>query len=213
MSSLEDAVEAARGGADRLEVVRDLSRDGLTPSVDLVRRIQRAVPLPLRVMVRESDGFTCTSDEERRRLVEQAAMFNALSVEGIVIGWTRDGRVDQETLDSVLNAAPALQATFHRAFDSLPDPEAALRLLKRTGQIDRVLTGAARAPGACGAQSCSSTLDGQNRTSSSYRAEASTRTRSAHSPRAEASPRRTSDAPRAWATRSRATSRRKPSGH
>ena len=60
--SVADAVEAEKGGANRLEVVSDLDRGGLTPAVELVRAIQDAVNLPLRVMVRESDGFG-TSDE------------------------------------------------------------------------------------------------------------------------------------------------------
>jgi copper homeostasis protein len=142
VTSIEDAVEAARGGADRLEVVRDLSRDGLTPSVDLVRQIQREVPLPLRVMVRESDGFSCRSDSERRAIVDAAAAFNALGVDGIVVGWIRDERIDEETLVRVLDAAPTVRATFHRAFDALADPEGALRTLRRHARIDRVLTGA-----------------------------------------------------------------------
>jgi|SRR5579872_2481807 len=140
--SVEDAIEAARGGADRLEVVRDLSRGGLTPSVELVRDIQRAVSLPLRVMVRQSYGFACRSEDECRALVEQATAFNALGVDGIVVGWTRDNRIDEATLSRVLDAAPAARATFHRAFDSLDDPEAALRVLLRYPQIDRVLTAA-----------------------------------------------------------------------
>ena len=151
VSSVEDAVEAARGGAHRLEVVRDLHRDGLTPPLDLVRRIQREVPLPLRVMVRESDGFACGSEEERRGLVDQANAFDALNVDGIVIGWTRGDRIDEETVARVLRAAPSLRATFHHAFDALPDPEAALGALARHPQIDRVLTrgGAGDWPSRC----------------------------------------------------------------
>jgi copper homeostasis protein len=76
-TSVEDAMEAARGGAHRREVVRDLSRDGFTPSIDLVRSIQRDVPLPLRVMVRESERVRCRSDEERRMLADRAAGFAA----------------------------------------------------------------------------------------------------------------------------------------
>lgn len=139
-TSLEDAVEAARGGAHRLEIVRDLSRDGLTPPIELVRSIQREVALPLRVMVREADGFLCGSDDERRRLSDRAAAFAALGVDGIVVGWTRDGCIDEETLGRVLDAVPSVRATFHRAFDALPDPEAAFGVLRRYPQVDRVLT-------------------------------------------------------------------------
>lgn len=145
-TSIEDAAEAEKGGAHRLEVVRDLARGGLTPAIDLVRQIQREVPLPLRVMVRTSDGFACRSEDERRVLVDQATALNALGVDGIVIGWTRDRGIDEETLARVLEAAPLLRATFHRAFDALPDPEAALRVLQRYPQIDHVLTGAGGGP-------------------------------------------------------------------
>lgn len=145
-TSLEDAVAAWRGGAHRLEVVRDLSRGGFTPSLDLVRRIQREVPLPLRAMVRESDGFCCGSDDERRALCDYAAAFAALRLDGIVVGWTRDGRVDEETLGCVLATTPPLRATFHCAFDTLSDPEAALQVLRHHEQIDYVLTSAGAGP-------------------------------------------------------------------
>jgi copper homeostasis protein len=122
--------------------VRDLACGGLTPSIDLVRRIQREVRLPLRVMVRESEGFGCASADQRRRLAEQAAALEGLCVDGIVVGWICDGRIDEETLEAVLTAAPTRPATFHRAFDSHADPETALRTLRRYPRIDRVLTGA-----------------------------------------------------------------------
>lgn len=141
-TSVEDAVEAARGGAHRLEVVRDLSCGGLTPSIDLVRRIQREVTLPLRVMVRESEGYACDPDDELRAITDQVRRLEALGVEGIVIGWTRDGGIDQRAVARVLEAGPSLRATFHRAFDTLPDPERALRILRKYRQVDHVLTGA-----------------------------------------------------------------------
>jgi copper homeostasis protein len=144
--TVEDAVEAARGGAHRLEIARDLSCGGLTPPVDLVRRIRREVPLPLRVMVRESDGFACSSSDERRALADRAKALEALGVDGIVLGWIRDGRIDEPMLAHVLEAAPSLRATFHRAFDALADPESALRVLQRYSQVDRVLTGGGTGP-------------------------------------------------------------------
>src|SRR5262245_59258191 len=142
-ASIEDARAGERGGAHRLEVVRDLHRGGLTPPMALVRQIQREESLPLRVMVRESDGFACGSGDELGRLIDAAAALDALGVDGLVVGWTGpDGNegIDEETLERVLQAAPARRATFHHAFDALPDPRAALRALKRHPQIDRVLT-------------------------------------------------------------------------
>ena len=51
VQTVDDARAAEAGGADRLEVVRDINQDGLTPSLGVVRAIQEATRLPLRVMV------------------------------------------------------------------------------------------------------------------------------------------------------------------
>jgi copper homeostasis protein len=146
VSTVDDAIEAARGGADRLEVVRDLDRAGLTPPIELVRQIAREVRLPLRVMARERDSFECSGDDERRALCEVARALDDLGVDGIIVGWLRNGSVDHETIARVLSAAPSLRATFHRAFDDLSDAAAGLTDLKRHVQIDRVLTGGGDGP-------------------------------------------------------------------
>lgn len=62
--SVADAVAAERGGAGRLEIVRDLGRGGLTPPLELVADIKEAIHLPLRVMLRESDGYEASSADE-----------------------------------------------------------------------------------------------------------------------------------------------------
>jgi copper homeostasis protein len=139
--SPEDAIEAARGGADRLEIARDLTRQGLTPDIDIVRRILREVRLPLRVMVRESDDFLCDRPGELQRLRESARELQSLGVDGLVVGFASNERIDEASLEAVLAAAPRMRATFHRAFDSVQDPAAALETLKRFVQVDRVLSG------------------------------------------------------------------------
>ena len=54
---VEDAVAAQAGGADRLELVTDMAADGLTPTVATVTGIRGAVDIPVRAMLRLSDGF------------------------------------------------------------------------------------------------------------------------------------------------------------
>ena len=142
VQSVADAREAQAGGADRLEVVREIARDGLTPSLDLVRAIQAEVPLPLRVMVRESDGFGITSPHELRILQHAFADLADLGVHGAVVGFARGGALDLGLLASVLSVAPGLPVTLHRAFDSVSDPEAAIDAALAFPQIDRILTSA-----------------------------------------------------------------------
>ena len=63
--SVADAIAAQKGGANRLEIVRDLERGGFTPSIELVHAIRDEVHLPLRVMVRESDGYQTAGETEK----------------------------------------------------------------------------------------------------------------------------------------------------
>ena len=138
--SVADAIEAARGGASRLEIVRDLSRGGLTPSLKLVADIQQAVDLPLRVMLRESTGFEVSGEDEIDRLCFAAERFAALQIDGFVLGFLRDGEVDVELIQRVVARAPHVPATFHHAFEDAHNKLRALSELKRLPQIDRVLS-------------------------------------------------------------------------
>jgi copper homeostasis protein len=140
VQSVADARAAEAGGADRLEVVREIERDGLTPSADLVRAIAASTRLPLRVMVRESDGFSITGTRELGVLQRAMAAFARLGVDGAVVGFARDDALDLETLQAVLSAAPDLPVTLHRAFDSVRDPLAAIDTVAGMPQIDHILT-------------------------------------------------------------------------
>lgn len=140
VSSLEDAIEAEEGGADRLEVVRDLDQGGLTPSSALVQRITSRVKIPVRVMLRENTSMALLSSSELRTLCCRAADLANLGVDGLVTGFVLDGSVDVAALKTIAEAVPQLRITFHRAFDILPDPIQTIRSLKTIPQVDRILT-------------------------------------------------------------------------
>jgi copper homeostasis protein len=139
VQSVEDAREATRGGAGRLEVVRSIRDGGLTPALALVRAIAAETPLPLRVMVRENAGYSTDSHEKQtlRRTLED---FAELGVDGIVIGFASDGELALEDLTDVLSTTPPVRVTFHRAFDSLRDPGPAVDRITTVPQVDRILT-------------------------------------------------------------------------
>jgi len=144
--SVEDAVAAAEGGASRLEIVRDLAREGLTPSFELVRAIAARVAIPVRAMVRESEPFDVESADEIARLCEQARRFATLRIDGVVLGFLSRGEIDLGLTSRVLDAARPLRATFHRAFDEARDPDRALAELKTLPQIDRILSTGGNGP-------------------------------------------------------------------
>jgi copper homeostasis protein len=141
VTSLGEAIEAEHGGADRLELVRSLEEGGLTPPLELVRKVARSVSIPVRVMLRENASMSIESTIEIEMLKARAGEFAELPIDGFVLGFVRDGSVDLDSLQNILTAAPELPVTFHRAFEHASDPLDAIDDLKRIRQIDRLLTG------------------------------------------------------------------------
>lgn len=139
VQTVADARAAVRGGADRLEIVRAVREGGLTPSPSLVRAIAAETSLPLRVMVRENAGYAMNA-RELPALRHAAAAFAAEGVDGIVIGFAHAGEPMLDDLARVLEAAPGVRATFHRAFDALHDPLGTIDTLAGIAQVDRILT-------------------------------------------------------------------------
>jgi copper homeostasis protein len=139
VQSVADAEAAAEGGADRLEVVRALRDGGLTPPLSLVREIAAVTALPLRVMVRENAGYTLAATE-LEPLRRAAAELAALGVDGLVVGFALHGKPALDDVARVLEEAPGMRATFHRAFDVLDDPLQAIDQLTAFPAVDRILT-------------------------------------------------------------------------
>lgn len=142
--SLDDAIAAEDGGATRLEVVRDIHEDGLTPDVRLVEQLLGRIRIPLRVMVRPRNTFLVGEAAHRAEIARDAALFADLPVD-LVTGYVRsssaDGRpeLDEAALALVAERAPRARVTFHRAIEHVEtDPAAALR---KCSAVDHVLSG------------------------------------------------------------------------
>jgi copper homeostasis protein len=138
--SVEDARQAERGGATRLEIIRDPLSGGFTPSVKAVEEILSAVRIPARVMLREREGYEIGETPELDYLCSRAEEMARLPLDGLVLGFTHHGRVDLHSTTAVLDCASNLRATFHHAFEAVPNPLQAISDLKTTPRIDRILT-------------------------------------------------------------------------
>src|SRR6476469_4280079 len=117
--SVEDAQEAERGGAGRLEVVRDLSEGGLTPPFRLVCEILDAVSIPIRVMIRERSDYSTGNDVELQRLCLLASEMGSLPIDGLVMGFLTGTEIDVTALSRILSGVPRCRVTFHHAFEEL----------------------------------------------------------------------------------------------
>ncbi|WP_329133021.1 copper homeostasis protein CutC [Streptomyces sp. NBC_01476] len=146
----DDAVSAQDGGADRLELVTDMAADGLTPSRATFGAIRAAVEIPLRVMLRLSDGFSAGDARELDALCEAAQGLRAEGAEEFVLGFLDErGRADLEAVHALVDVLDGCRWTFHRAIDRASDRDALRLQLAGLPGLDTYLTaGSARGVGA-----------------------------------------------------------------
>lgn len=140
VTSRAEAQAAERGGADRLELLRDLHVGGLSPSAAVVSEVLLAVSIPVRVMLRETPDFSAGNSAGLAALSARSKEFRTAGGTAFVLGFVKDGVVDDDSLQRVLIELPGCRVTFHRAIEAVRDASSAVRDLKRFPQIDRVLT-------------------------------------------------------------------------
>ncbi len=140
VGSVESAVNAELGGAGRVELCSALELGGVTPSSAVIRLARERIGVPLFVLIRPRGGDFHYSPIEVEVMKTDIAAARDLGADGIVLGILReDGNVDVERTAELIEAAGGASITFHRAFDSTPDPLAALETLRELG-VNRVLT-------------------------------------------------------------------------
>lgn len=138
--TVDDAIAAEQGGADRVEVVADMSSGGLTPAPDAVAEIGAAVEIPMRVMLRTNSGFT-VSAEELHTLVDSVDSLRAAGAREFVLGFlTPAGEVDLAATEKVVAALDGAPWTLHRAIDRAADAARAWTELADLPGLDTVLT-------------------------------------------------------------------------
>ncbi len=138
--SAEDVIQAAAGGADRVELNSDLFHGGLTPTIGSLIYAKEKVNIPVMCMVRPREGGFCYTDCEFEVMQRDARLLLEHGADGIVFGCLcADGTLDAERCKIMLDIIGDKQRIFHRAIDVVPDPLATLTQLIALG-FTRVLT-------------------------------------------------------------------------
>jgi copper homeostasis protein len=140
VDSVEGAMAAERGGADRVELCDNLMEGGTTPSAGCIRLARHHARIGLHVIIRPRGGDFLYSDLEMAVMEEDIRLARELGADGVVIGClTASGEIDVSRTRHLASLARPLNVTFHRAFDMCRDPRAGLEDLVALG-VDRVLT-------------------------------------------------------------------------
>lgn len=144
---MDDARKAEESGADRLELITAITEGGLTPGIGLIEEVVHKIHIPVHVMVRpHSRSFVYDPDDVNTMIAEIKAIRRA-GAAGVVFGaLTEEGVIDEQILSALLAHTGDMQVTFHRAFDEVKDPLAALAVLSQYKPITRILTSGGQKP-------------------------------------------------------------------
>ena len=135
-----DAINAAKGGADRVEFCSALFLGGLTPTVGAFRAVREVSDIPLFVMLRPRQAGFNYSEVEFDVLLKDGDVFVEEGADGLVLGLLNDDQtLDLERLKIVRERFPDTPLVFHRAFDLIRDWKTALDQLAELGFV-RILT-------------------------------------------------------------------------
>ena len=149
VDSLESAINAVEGGANRLELCSSLAVGGLTPSLGLLRCVRRKLPnIVSHVLIRCRDGDFLYTEDEIEVMCEDIKCLVEAGADGIVIGCLDEhGNVDVQQCCKLIETANScskgrkINVTFHRAFDMTP-PDNVTKTMNDIIQIgcSRILT-------------------------------------------------------------------------
>ena len=144
--TVEDALSAWRGGADRVELYVSPMEGALTPSMGLVQAAVQAkketnIGLGLYVMLRPRSGDFLYTDADFDTLLRDTDNLYAAGADGFMCGIvTADGMLDVKRMKEVMKRCPGKPFTLHRGFESTRDQFRTLEECVDLG-IDYILTG------------------------------------------------------------------------
>ena len=145
VESVDAALAAERGGAQRIEFCSNVREGGTTPSPELLRAVRGRVRIPIFSMNRPRAGNFVYSDAEFEAMQRDVDAAKELGMDGIVLGLLKaDGEIDIARTKQLVERARPLPVTFHRAFDECAELYGALEDVVKTGATRLLTSGGKR---------------------------------------------------------------------
>ena len=141
VDNIQDAINAFKKGADRIEFCSNLDEDGLTPSnYDLIS-LKKSISIPVRVMVRPHSNSFNYNDDDLIQMKETIEFCKNQKFDGVVFGCLDDdNELDLNKIKYLADFAKPLNVIIHKAIDLTSSPVNSLKKLLEIDNINGVLS-------------------------------------------------------------------------
>lgn len=138
--NIQSCFAAAEAGASRIELCSSPAEGGVTPGYGTIQYAIENISIPVYVMIRPRGGNFIYDTAELSIIYKDIFKCRQIGCPGIVTGiLNQDGNIDTEEMKKIVELSYPMGVTFHKAFDTISDPFAALEQLIDAG-CERVLT-------------------------------------------------------------------------
>ena len=138
--NIGSALQAAKAGADRLELCENPQEGGTTPSYGTLKLVKEKIGIPVFPIIRPRGGDFLYSEAEFEVMKQDIRLCKELGFEGVVIGLLlADGNIDLARTSALAELAYPMDVSFHRAFDRCVDAFKGLEDIIAAG-CTRILT-------------------------------------------------------------------------
>ena len=141
VDNIQDAINAFKRGADRIEFCSNLDEDGLTPSnYDLIS-LKKSISIPVRVMVRPHSNSFNYNDDDLIQMKETIDFCKNQKFDGVVFGCLDDNNeLDLNKIKYLADFAKPLNVIIHKAIDLTSSPVNSLKKLLEIDNVNGVLS-------------------------------------------------------------------------
>ena len=141
VDNAEDAINAFKLGANRLEYCSKLDEDGLTPPTEELLLIKKLVSIPIRVMVRPHSKSFNYDESDILEMKSTIEFCKSQNFDGVVFGCLKTNyELDIDLISKLANYSKPLNVIIHKAIDFTKSPLESLKELIELKTVNGVLS-------------------------------------------------------------------------
>ena len=141
VDNLNDAINAYKCGANRIEFCSNLDQDGLTPKMDELLTLSNTIDIPIRCMLRPHSNSFIYDGDDLKKIEDTISFCKKIKIDGVVFGsLNNENEIDFDILNYISTISKPLKLIFHKAIDFTPDFTKSFKSLIDSKLVDGVLT-------------------------------------------------------------------------